>query len=75
MDWLSIPVDPFFAKARFALPGVGEISVSNFIVGFVAMGVVLALLAYPLVHLFSAVLPSYLPVRRRLAKPLAQVQQ
>jgi len=55
-----------------ALPGVGSLSVSNFIVGFVAMGLLLALLAYPIVHLFSAIMPHHLPVRslrmRRLTR-------
>jgi uncharacterized protein len=46
------------------------ISVSNFIVGFLAMGLLLALCAYPLVHLFSALLPHHLPVRRHRLGPL-----
>ncbi len=65
IDVLSLPVPHFLAKAHMSLPGVGTMSVSNFIVGFVAMGVLLALCAYPLVHLFSAILPKHLPVRRR----------
>lgn len=65
IDFLSLPVPPFLAKAHMSLPGVGTLSVSNFIVGFVAMGVLLALCAYPVVHLFSAILPRHLPVRRR----------
>jgi uncharacterized protein len=63
IDTLSLPVPVFLAKAQMSLPGVGTLSVSNFIVGFVAMGVLLALCAYPIVHLFSAVLPHHLPVR------------
>ncbi|MEY3896158.1 MAG: hypothetical protein RLZZ214_1678, partial [Verrucomicrobiota bacterium] len=50
------------------LPGVKTVSVSNFIVGFLAMGVLLALAAYPLVHLFSAILPHHLPVRGKGAQ-------
>lgn len=65
IDTLSLPVPPFLAKATTSVPGVGEMSVSAFIVGFVTMGVILALSAYPIVHLFSAVLPHHLPVRRR----------
>lgn len=65
IDVLSLPVPHFLAKAHTSLPGVGEMSVSNFIVGFVAMGVILALCAFPLVHLFSAIMPHHLPVRRR----------
>jgi uncharacterized protein len=65
IDVLSLPVPHFLAKAHTTLPGVGSMSVSNFIVGFIAMGVILALSAYPIVHLFSALLPHHLPVRRR----------
>ena len=70
IDVLSLPVPPFLAKAHTSLPGVGEMSVSNFIVGFVTMGVILALCAFPLVHLFSAIMPHHLPVRRRKTWPL-----
>jgi uncharacterized protein len=65
IDTLSLPVPHFLAKAQMTMPGVGTMSVSNFIVGFVTMGVLLALVAYPLVHVFSMVLPQHLPVRRK----------
>lgn len=65
IDMLSLPVPSFLARAHMDMPGVGSMSVSNFIVGFLAMGVLLALSAYPLVHLFSAILPHHLPVLRR----------
>lgn len=68
IDALSLPVPHFLAKAEMTMPGVGTMSVSNFIVGFVTMGVLLALAAYPIVHLFSVLLPHYLPVRRALLK-------
>ena len=66
INTLSLPVLP----GQITLPIVGIVSASNFIVGFVAMGVLLALSAYPLVHLFSAILPHYLPVRRQGIKPV-----
>lgn len=65
IDTLSLPIPHFFQKVQMHLPGVGEISVSNFIVGFVALGLLMALCAYPIVHLFSAIMPHHLPVRRR----------
>jgi uncharacterized protein (DUF2062 family) len=68
IDLLSLPVPHFLAKATINLPTVGTISVSNFIVGFLAMGTLMALCAYPLVHLFSAILPHHLPVRRHRHK-------
>ena len=72
IDFLSLPIPHFFARAHIDLPGVGMVSMSNFIVGFIALGTLMALLAYPLVHLFSAVLPHHLPVRKnrnRVAVP------
>ncbi len=69
IDVLSLPVPHFLEKAHMSLPGVGTMSVSNYIVGFVTMGVLLALSAYPLVHLFSAILPHHLPVRKRPVVP------
>jgi uncharacterized protein (DUF2062 family) len=75
IDVLSLPVPHFLAKAQTSLPGVGTMSVSNFIVGFVAMGVILALCAFPLVHLFSAIMPHHLPVRRRRPWPLVKPER
>lgn len=50
-----------------ATPRIGELSlplaVSDFIIGFLVMGILLSLISYPLVHLFSAVLPEHLPIR------------
>lgn len=65
IDLLSLPVLP----GQITLPMVGVVSASNWIVGFIAMGVILALSAYPIVHLFSAFLPHHLPVRRKSNAP------
>jgi uncharacterized protein (DUF2062 family) len=46
-------------------PGFLDPKAVSFILGMITTGVLLSLLAYPLVHLFSAVLPHHLPVRRR----------
>jgi uncharacterized protein (DUF2062 family) len=75
IDVLSLPVPQFLAKAHMSLPGVGTLSVSNFIVGFVTMGVLLALCAYPIVHLFSAIMPHHLPVRKKRRQDAAPVAQ
>jgi len=40
-----------------------QLDVSNFILGFLVSGILLGLAAYPLVHLFSALLPDHLPIR------------
>ena len=68
-----IPVPSFLAKAHLTLPVLGMVSMSDFIVGFVALGVLMALCAYPIVHLFSAILPHYLPTRRSREKALEKV--
>jgi hypothetical protein len=40
----------------------------------ISSGVIVALLAYPIVHLFSAIMPHHLPVRRRrLRQSMARV--
>lgn len=47
------------------MPGFGEVAVpqgaSDFILGFLASGVLACLAVYPLVHLFAALLPNHLP--------------
>lgn len=75
IDVLSLPVPHFLVKAHMSLPGVGTLSVSNFIVGFVAMGVLCALCAYPMVHAFSAIMPHHLPVRKKRKGEAAVVPQ
>jgi uncharacterized protein (DUF2062 family) len=65
IDTFSLPVPHYFEKATIDLPSFGPVSVSNFTVGFVGLGVLLALCAYPIVHLFSAILPHHLPVRKK----------
>lgn len=66
----SLPVP----KGHLTLPGLGVVSVSDFIVGFPAMGLIMALAAYPLVHLFSAILPHHLPVRSKRVRPARGIQ-
>lgn len=39
-----------------------ELNVAEFIAGFLFMGLGLALVSYPLVHLFSALMPDHLPI-------------
>lgn len=72
---LGVPMPVFLCKVHFEVPGVGELNAASFILGMIATGVLLALCAYPLVHLFSAILPHHLPVRRRkkLNAPFARV--
>ncbi|MBK1883080.1 DUF2062 domain-containing protein [Luteolibacter pohnpeiensis] len=52
-DSLNVPKPPFLGPKA-----------ADFTLGFLTSGVLLALCAYPLVHLFSALLPQHLPVRK-----------
>lgn len=64
-DSLGVPMPYFLAHVAFKVPDVGSLNAASFILGMISSGVALALLAYPLVHLFSAIMPQHLPVRRR----------
>jgi uncharacterized protein (DUF2062 family) len=71
-DWmretLSVPMPGFLSKVQFDVAGVGQLNAASFILGMFTSGLLLACCAYPLVHLFSAVMPHHLPVRRQRAK-------
>jgi uncharacterized protein (DUF2062 family) len=70
-ETLMVPMPRFLAKVQLDVPGAGDLNAASFILGMITMGVLLALSAYPLVHLFSAVLPQHLPVRKRGIKPVS----
>jgi len=64
-DTLAVPMPDFLTKVQFDVPGVGMLNAASFILGMIISAVVLSILAYPIVHLFSAIMPHHLPVRRR----------
>lgn len=68
-DWmresLGFPMPNFIEKVSFTVPEVGEVNAASFILGMMASGILLALLAYPLVHVMAAFMPTYLPVLKR----------
>jgi hypothetical protein len=64
---LGVEMPKFLAKASLDVPEVGNVNTACFFLGVIASGVICALLAYPLVHIFSAIMPHLLPVRRRKA--------
>lgn len=64
METLYFPMPGFLQKVNFNVPEVGEINAAAFLLGMMVSGVLLALISYPLVHLFSAVMPHHLPVIR-----------
>jgi len=69
INTVGLPVPQLFLKAETILPGVGQVGLCSFTIGFIASGILLALLSYPVVHLFSAIMPHHLPVIKR--KPAA----
>lgn len=63
-DTLGFPMPGFLTKVYFKIPEVGEVNAASFMLGMFVTGVLLALVSYPLVHLFSAIMPQHLPVRK-----------
>lgn len=74
-DWmrenLGIRV-PGFEGVQISFMGVA-FNAASFLLGMIVSGVLLALLAYPIVHLFSAIMPQYLPVLKRRLRPEEKV--
>lgn len=72
-DWLrhtcGVPMPNFLEKVSFTVEGIGALNLASFLLGMISSAVILALLAYPIVHSFSAILPHHLPVRKKRAAP------
>lgn len=68
VDTLHLPMPGLLAGLRKTVPGIGTVDVGAFVLGMVVSGMICAMLAYPLVHVFSAVMPHHLPVRKRGAR-------
>ncbi len=64
-DSLGVPMPDFLTNVHFHAPGVGTLNAASFILGMLTSGVLLALCAYPIVHVFSVLMPQHLPVRKR----------
>lgn len=58
-DLLHLPAPEF--AGTFEIPHLGVVNAATFMLGVCLSGLILALLAFPLVHLFSAVMPHHLP--------------
>lgn len=72
-DTLRVPMPEFLSAMQVHAPGVGTLNAGSFILGMITSGILLALCAYPVVHLFAAILPHHLPIRTRrsrAAKPV-----
>ena len=59
---IPVPMPEILNHMEKSLPGVGPINAGNFIVGSIVSGILLAFLAFPLVRLFSVIMPHHLPV-------------
>lgn len=74
-DSLAMPMPDFLTAVQFHAPGVGVLNAASFILGMITSGVLLALCAYPIVYLFSALLPGHLPVRSRRVRDAKRIAQ
>lgn len=74
-DVLAVPMPDFLCNVQFHAPGVGTLNAASFILGMITSGILLAMLAYPLTHLFSAIMPHHLPVRSRHPKRTPQAPE
>ncbi|MFT3992252.1 MAG: DUF2062 domain-containing protein [Luteolibacter sp.] len=72
---IGVPIPQMFLKANMKIPGVGVVDVGSFTLGCIATGVILALAAFPIVHLFSALQPHHLPVKKKKGPPLTPLGQ
>jgi len=61
---LGFPMPHFLVRVYFDVPEVGEVNAASFFLGMFVSALILALLAFPLVHLFSAIMPHHLPAMR-----------
>lgn len=73
-DVLGVPMPQFLISVALKVPDVGTLNAASYILGMITSGVMLSLCAYPLVILFSAILPNHLPVRRRSQAPASSEQ-
>ncbi|MEY3395331.1 MAG: hypothetical protein RL346_1567 [Verrucomicrobiota bacterium] len=70
---MGFPMPDFLTKVKFTLPEIGEVNAASFLLGMIVSGVLLSMAAFPVVHLFSAIMPHHLPVLKRRAKPVRRL--
>ncbi len=63
---LGFPMPGFLTKVYFKIPEIGEVNAASFLLGMFVSAVLVALAAFPIVHLFSAFMPHHLPVKKAL---------
>jgi uncharacterized protein len=74
IDVLHFPMPHFLRSVYFNVPEVGQINAAALILGMMVSAVLVALASYPIVHLFSAVMPHHLPVLKRRAPYISKKQ-
>ena len=62
-DVVGLPIPNWGSVSPKIKGEVIRLDVAEFIAGFLFMGIGLALISYPLVHLFSAIMPHHLPIQ------------
>ena len=70
-DWIRNTLGISIPHFSFDVPNVGNIDIGNFnaasfLLGMFTIACLAPFLAYPLVHLFSAIMPHHLPVRKKV---------
>lgn len=74
---LGIQIHPILQELVVTVPKIGPLHAGSFILGFLFMAVLLALLAYPVTYLLSALLPKLIPknrYKRAKAKVIARME-
>lgn len=74
---LGIEIHPILQKLVVTIPKIGTLNAGNFILGFLAMAILLALMAYPVIYLLSAMVPKLIPknrYQRAKAKIIAKME-
>jgi len=72
---LGVPMPLFLSRHAFDVPEVGSLNAASFLIGMITSALLAPILAYPIVHLFSAIMPHHLPVRKRaVAAPVSEAE-
>lgn len=69
---LGLQMPEFISIHISQLSGTGSLDTGSFLLGVITSAILAALAAYPIVHLFSALMPHHLPVRKRKSRPPVQ---
>lgn len=75
-ETVGVPMPDFLVNvALHDIPQVGSVNAASFLLGMLMSGIICALLSFPVVHAFSAIMPHHLPVRKRKRRPTNPVDE